>query len=92
MQPSKAPKLPRKFTITLLWAYIFMGIVSIAAGGYLSYTAYEMRLASSRHGSPMPGSFYVMLVGGVIVVFGIWRCALASYHLFRLRARRPAGR
>jgi len=88
MQTRKPPPFPRKFTIYLLWTYIFMGVVSILAGGYLSYTSYQLRLAGNRHGTYIAGAFYVTLVGGVIAAFGIWRCVLASYHLYRLRVQR----
>jgi hypothetical protein len=76
-------KLPRKFAIYLLWIYVFMGIVSMLAGGYLSYNSYQMRVAGNTH-----GTFFVMLVGGVIAAFGVWRCVLAFYHLHRVRAGR----
>jgi uncharacterized membrane protein len=87
MQTQKPGPIPLKFQIALLRLYIFMGVVSMLAGGYLSNMAYEMRIAGNRLHVPTHGAIYVMIVGIVIITFGVWRCLLASYHLYRLRGR-----
>lgn len=84
MQTPKPRQLPLKVTISLLRLYVVMGIASIALGSFLGYTAYRMRVVDGLKS----GTGYVMLVAGVVIAFGIWRCALACYHLYRINKLR----
>jgi hypothetical protein len=84
MQSPKSRPLPRKITVSLLWMYVVMGLASIGIGLALGITAYHIRMDGSKQGTG-----YVMLVAGVVIAFGIWRCALAGYHLRRIGRSQP---
>jgi hypothetical protein len=82
MQTPRSRQLPRKVTISLLRLYIVMGLASIVIGVNLCMTAYHMRMVDGLK----QGTGYVILVGTVVIGFGLWRCALAIYHLRRIRS------
>ncbi len=88
MQTPTPRPLPLKVTISLLRLYVVMGIASIGVGASLGYTAYRMRVVDGLKS----GTGYVMLVAGVVIAFGIWRCALACYHLHRISRSRAKPR
>ena len=86
MQTRRTVPLPRRYTIYLLRLYMMIGVVSMIAGAYLTISAYQLRVLAN--GQPVHGAILAMLAGGVVIGFGVWRCLLASFHLYRLRRKR----
>lgn len=81
--PSRRP-IPRNYFIMMCWAYIAVGVASIAMGLFVGGLPVYLTRQRGVHIDPA-----VLALALFFVLFGLARIGLAARNLLRIR-RRPA--